>query len=111
PAVLPPLSAEAAATRLDLAKWLVAPENPLTSRVVTNWMWQHYFGRGLVATLEDFGTQGEKPSHAELLDWLGTEFMRQKWSMKALHKLIVTTATYRQASNARPELTARDPLN
>src|SRR5207253_3914964 len=82
-----------------------------TGRVITNWMWQHYFGRGLVATPEDFGTQGEKPSHPELLDWLATELVRQHWSMKALHKLIVTSATYRQSSNARPELSGRDPLN
>ena len=111
PAALPPLQAAGAATRLDLAKWLVSPANPLTSRVIMNWMWHHHFGRGLVATLEDFGTQGEKPSHPELLDWLATEFVRQKWSMKAMHKLIVTTATYRQSSKARPELMSRDPLN
>jgi hypothetical protein len=111
PAVLPPLPATGTGTRLDLAKWLVAPANPLTSRVLMNWIWQHYFGRGLVATLEDFGTQGEKPSHPELLDWLAREFVRQHWSMKAMHRLIVTSATYRQSSKARPELMARDPLN
>ena len=98
-------------TRLDLAEWLVAPENPLTARVTVNWVWHKYFGRGLVATLEDFGTRGEKPSHPELLDWLATEFVRQKWSLKALHRLIVTSATYRQSSAARPELRERDPLN
>jgi hypothetical protein len=89
----------------------VDPANPLTPRVTVNWVWQRYFGRGLVATLEDFGTQGEKPSHPELLDWLAGEFVRQRWSLKALHKLIVTSATYRQASHVRPELQTRDPLN
>ena len=111
PAALAALATAGTATRLDLVKWLVAPANPLTGRVITNWMWQHYFGRGLVATPEDFGTQGEKPSHPELLDWLATELVRQHWSMKALHKLIVTSATYRQSSKARPELSGRDPLN
>ena len=74
-------------------------------------MWHHYFGRGTVATLEDFGTQGEKPSHPELLDWLATEFVRQNWSMKAMHRLIVTSATYRQASSVTPELLEKDPEN
>jgi Protein of unknown function (DUF1549)/Protein of unknown function (DUF1553)/Planctomycete cytochrome C len=98
-------------TRLDLAKWLVAPENPLTSRVLMNWMWQKYFGRGLVSTLEDFGTQGEKPSHPELLDWLASEVQRRHWSLKEMHKLLVTSATYRQSAQTRPELAQRDPLN
>jgi hypothetical protein len=111
PAVLPPLHAAEKQTRLDLAKWIVDPANPLTARVTVNWVWQRYFGRGLVATLEDFGTQGNRPSHPELLDWLATELIRQEWSLKALHKLIVTSATYRQSSKARPELVARDPLN
>jgi hypothetical protein len=99
------------ATRLDLAKWLVAPENPLTARVAVNWVWSKYFGRGLVPTLEDFGTQGEKPSHPELLDHLATEFVRRKWSLKALHRYIVLSATYRQSSKTRPELMERDPAN
>ncbi len=111
PAVLPPLPSGEKRTRLDLAKWLVGPENPLTPRVTVNWVWHKYFGRGLVPTLEDLGTQGEKPSHPELLDWLASELPRRGWGLKALHKLIVTSATYRQASKARPELTARDPLN
>jgi hypothetical protein len=114
PAIFPALpksTGAARVTRLDLAKWLVDPANPLTARVITNWMWQKYFGRGIVATLEDFGTQGEKPSHPELLDWLATEFIRQKWSLKAMHKVIVTSATYRQSSAYRPELAQRDPLN
>jgi hypothetical protein len=97
--------------RLDLARWIVAQDNPLTARVFVNWVWQKYFGRGLVATLEDFGTQGEKPSHPELLDWLASEFMRSGWDVKRLHRLIVSSATYRQSSAARPELHDRDALN
>ncbi len=111
PAVLPPLKAQGKRTRLDLARWIVDPANPLTGRVITNWVWEHYFGRGLVATPEDFGTQGEKPSHPELLDWLATEFVRQEWRLKALHRLIVTSATYRQSSGDRPELRHRDAHN
>jgi hypothetical protein len=111
PAVLPPPPRTGNVTRLDLARWLVDPANPLTARVIMNWTWQHYFGRGLVATLEDFGTQGEKPSHPELLDWLAGEFIRRGWSMKAMHKAIVMSATYRQSSSARPELRHRDPNN
>jgi hypothetical protein len=110
PGVLP-LKAEKTTTRLDLAKWLVDPANPLTPRVTVNWVWHKYFGRGLVATLEDFGTQGEKPSHPELLDWLASELVRREWSLKELHRLIVTSATYRQSSVARPELRDRDPNN
>lgn len=111
PAVLPPLRKSDALNRLTLAKWLVSGENPLTGRVTVNRMWQHYFGRGLVKTSEDFGTQGERPSHPELLDWLATEFVRQGWSMKAMHRLIVTSSTYRQASHVTPELKERDPEN
>ena len=113
PAVLPPLAKpkDGRPTRLDLARWLVDPANPLTARVAVNWMWGKYFGRGLVATPEDFGTQGDRPSHPELLDWLATELVRQKWDLKAMHKLIVCSATYRQSSRSRPELAQRDPLN
>ena len=121
PAVMPPLTPNPSPprgeggnvrrTRLDLARWLVDPANPLTARVAVNWMWSKYFGRGLVATPEDFGTQGDRPSHPELLDWLATELVRQKWDLKAMHKLIVMSATYRQSSRARPELAQRDPLN
>jgi mono/diheme cytochrome c family protein len=112
PAVLPPLDgAGRPVNRLDLARWLVSPENPLTARVVVNRMWQHYFGKGLVETENDFGTQGALPTHAELLDWLATEFVRRGWGAKAMHRLIVTSATYRQASRARPDLREKDPGN
>jgi hypothetical protein len=111
PGVLPPLKADDPPTRLDLARWLVNGDNPLTGRVAVNWLWQKYFGRGLVATPEDFGSQGEKPSHPELLDWLADELVRRGWDLKAMHRLIVTSATYRQTSKARPELRDRDPLN
>jgi hypothetical protein len=110
PAVLPPLPSSQP-NRLDLARWIVAADNPLTARVFVNWVWQKYFGRGLVATLEDFGTQGEKPSYPELLDWLASEFVHSGWDVKRLHRMIVTSATYRQSSAARPELRERDPLN
>ncbi len=108
PAVLPSM---VGTSRLHLAQWIVRDNNPLAGRVLVNWMWQKYFGRGLVSTLEDFGTQGAKPSHPELLDWLASEVVRQGWSMKAMHRLIVTSATYRQSSKVRPELAQRDPLN
>src|SRR5262249_46247849 len=140
PAVLPPLparvSSSARTTRLDLARWLVDPGHPLTARVVVNRFWQHYFGLGLVETENDFGTQGTPPTHPELLDWLATEFMAPSppegegavrpsphpsplggedgvrgWSMKAMHRLIVTSATYRQSSHARSDLNVQDPRN
>jgi len=100
-----------ARNRLDLAKWLVHPENPLPPRVAVNRMWMRYFGKGLVETEEDFGLQGTPPTHPELLDWLAAEFRRQGWSQKALHRLIVTSATYRQSSAQRPDLRERDPRN
>jgi hypothetical protein len=112
PAVLHPLKPRGAQPdRLDLAQWLFAPENPLTARVSVNHVWKNLFGRGLVATVEDFGKQGEKPSHPELLDWLASEFPRLGWSRKALIKTIVTSATYKQSSVNRPELQERDPNN
>ena len=98
-------------TRLDLAKWLVDPANPLTPRVTMNRVWMRYFGRGIVETEEDFGTQGARPSHPELLDWLAGEFIRRNWSLKAMHRAIVTSATYRQASATRKELLDADPRN
>ena len=111
-AVLHPLRARGATPdRLDLARWLFDSANPLTGRVTANHVWTHLFGRGLVPTVDDFGTRGEKPSHPELLDWLATEFARLGWSRKELIKLIVTSATYRQSSQVRPQLSQRDPLN
>jgi len=104
-------SARAATNRLDLAKWIVEPNNPLARRVLANWIWQKYFGRGIVSTLEDFGTQGDRPAHPELLEWLATQVLEKGWSLKAMHRLIVTSATYRQASTSRPDLKDRDPQN
>lgn len=97
--------------RLTLAEWLVSPSNPLTARVQVNRMWEQFFGRGIVETLDDFGTQGAPPSHPELLDWLAIKFREVGWDMKAMAKLIVTSATYRQDSRIRPELMRRDPNN
>lgn len=97
--------------RLDLARWLVDKENPLTRRVAVNRFWQHLFGKGIVKTTEDFGTRGADPTHPELLDWLATEFSRRGWSRKAMIRLIVTSATYRQSSHHRPELAGTDPQN
>ena len=97
--------------RLGLARWLLDPAHPLTARVTVNRMWQHYFGRGLVKTSENFGVQGELPSHPVLIDWLATEFIRRKWDSKAINRLIVTSATYRQASIVTPKLLQRDPEN
>ena len=111
PAVLPPLPAGQPHTRLTLARWLVSPENPLTARVEVNRLWQELFGRGIVHTSEDFGTQGDRPTHPELLDWLATEFRNRGWSVKQMVRLMVTSATYRQSSHARPELEGRDPDN
>ncbi len=111
PAVLPQIPAGQKADRLALAAWLFDPAHPLTARVAVNRMWEVHFGRGLVETSEDFGTQGEPPTHPELLDWLATEFIRQGWSMKAMHRLIVTSATYMQSSRITPELLERDPSN
>jgi Protein of unknown function (DUF1553) len=96
---------------LDLARWLVDPANPLVARVTVNRMWQQLFGRGLVETSNDFGIQGSPPTHPELLDYLASEFVARGWSVKAMHRLIVTSATYRQASAARPELAGVDPNN
>jgi hypothetical protein len=98
-------------TRVDLAKWLVDPENPLTARVTVNRMWQAYFGKGLVETENDFGLLGAAPTHPQLLDWLATEFVARGWSQKAIHRLIVTSATYRQSSRSRADLSETDPYN
>jgi hypothetical protein len=108
---LPTPNAAARATRLDLAHWLVSPDNPLTARVTVNRYWQMLFGTGLVKTVEDFGAQGEKPSHPELLDWLAVEFRESGWNLKRLLRLMVTSATYRQSSKVTPALAERDPDN
>jgi len=111
-AVLHPLpAATGRGSRLDLARWIVSPENPLTARVLVNRLWQQYFGRGLVETENDFGLIGAPPSHPELLDWLAVEFMDRKWSLKAMHRLIVGAHAYRQSSVARPELREKDAHN
>jgi hypothetical protein len=111
PSILPPWPKDQATNRLGFAKWLLAPSNPLTARVTVNRFWQQYFGIGLVKTTEDFGQQGEAPSHPELLDWLAVRFETNGWDVKALQKLIVTSATYRQSSKESPALLAKDPEN
>ncbi len=111
PAVLPPLPRDGPRNRLTLAKWLVDPSNPLTARVAVNHFWQMYFGIGIVKTSGDFGSQGDPPSNQALLDWLATEFIRTKWDMKAMQRLIVTSAVYRQSSKVSPELLEKDPEN
>ncbi|MEZ5404229.1 MAG: DUF1553 domain-containing protein [Bryobacteraceae bacterium] len=112
PAFLPGLAgAPDKPTRLDFARWLVDKRNPLTPRVTMNRVWQRYFGAGLVGTENDFGTVGDKPTHPELLDWLASEFMDSGWSMKAMHRTIVLSSAYRQASGVREDLKAADPEN
>ncbi|MCE2863060.1 MAG: hypothetical protein RIR76_549 [Verrucomicrobiota bacterium] len=112
PAVLPPLRVRGpVADRLDLARWIVDPANPLTARVAVNQIWKNLFGRGLVATPDNFGALGDRPSHPELLDWLANEFVRLGWSRKALIRLIVSSQTYGQSSRGRADLGERDPLN
>ena len=98
-------------TRIDLAEWLVSPDNPLTARVTVNRIWQELFGRGLVPSSENFGSQGEEPSHPELLDWLASEFMERGWSWKRLVKTIAMSSAYRQSSDTREDLEKRDPDN
>ncbi len=110
PSVLPQLPAEAN-SRLDFARWLVARDNPLTPRVTMNRFWQHYFGGGIVDTENDFGAVGAKPTHPELLDWLAAEFLNKNWSMKEMHRVIVSSATYRQASRNRADAAEVDPYN
>lgn len=111
PAALPPLESQGEPTRLELADWLVSPEHPLTSRVAVNRLWQELFGRGIVATSENFGVRGDRPAHPELLDWLALEFQREGWRVKSILRTIVLSETYKQSSAARPELAERDPLN
>lgn len=111
PAAWNPMPKGVPNNRLGLAKWIASKDNPLTARVEVNRIWERYFGRGLVETSENFGTQGAKPTHPKLLDWLASEFMASGWNMKAIHRLIVTSATYRQTSAASPDLVKRDLSN
>jgi hypothetical protein len=109
--VLPQPAKKDRLTRLDLANWIVSPDNPLTARVAVNRAWQELFGQGIVKSSDDFGTRGDTPSHPELLDWLAADFRDTGWGRKHLIREIVTSATYRQSSAARPELEATDPEN
>ncbi|MFM7606077.1 MAG: PSD1 and planctomycete cytochrome C domain-containing protein [Prosthecobacter sp.] len=112
PSVLHPFKTTAKQpNRLDLAKWIMSRQNPLTARVIVNRVWQQYFGRGIVETENDFGSQGTLPSHPELLDWLAIQFMDKQWSLKDLHRIIVTSKTYRQSSSDRRDLMEKDPNN
>ena len=113
PAILAPaaLRNQTRPDRLDLARWLVSPQNPLTPRVITNQFWAHLFGEGIVRSVGDFGVRGDKPTHPELLDWLASEFVQRGWSRKQMIRLIMTSATYRQRSEVRPEFADADPLN
>ena len=111
PAFLNPFPAGAPRNRLGFAQWLVSRDSPTTARSFVNRTWQAYFGTGFVASSEDLGRQSDKPSHPELLDWLAVEFMENKWSVKHLHRLIVTSATYRQQSSVTPDLLEKDPYN
>jgi hypothetical protein len=112
PAFLPPLRTTGdRPTRLDFARWLVDPTHPLTARVAVNRFWQQLLGAGIVRTPGDFGSQGEPPTHPELLDWLAGEFVRSGWDVKALVRLIVTSRTYRQSSAVEPAILELDPTN
>jgi Protein of unknown function (DUF1549)/Protein of unknown function (DUF1553)/Planctomycete cytochrome C len=111
PGFLPPLPAGAPVNRLGLARWLFAPEHPLTARVQVNRMWQQFFGTGIVKTVEDMGVQSEYPVHMDLLDWLAVEFRERGWSQKRMHRLLVTSAAYRQESKVTPDHLAKDPEN
>ena len=111
PEFLPPLAEGAPANRLGFAQWLVSPEHPLTARVQVNRMWQYFFGTGIVKTSEDFGVQSDYPVHKDLLDWLAVEFQERGWSMKEMHRLIVTSATYRQSSRLTEQVRQQDLEN
>ncbi|MFO0850584.1 MAG: PSD1 and planctomycete cytochrome C domain-containing protein [Gemmataceae bacterium] len=106
-----PVSDKATSGRLELADWVVSKDNPLTARVMANRVWLHHFGKGLVKTPNDFGTRGTPPTHPELLDWLAAEFVRTGWSVKALHRTVMLSATYRQASGPRADAAGADPAN
>jgi hypothetical protein len=111
PRFLPPLPKDGPRNRLTLARWLVDEQNPLVARVIMNQIWQCYFGRGLVNTPEDFGNQGAQPSHPELLDWLACQFMEEAWDLKQMHRLIVTSRTYRQSFATNPTKQQADSEN
>lgn len=111
PKFLPPIPKGYSNNRLGLAKWIVDPSNPLTARVAVNRLWERFFGTGIVATTEDFGTRAEYPSHPELLDWLATKFIRTKWNMKGIIKEMVTSATFCQSSDTRPDIAKKDSAN
>lgn len=111
PVALGSLPTDTPATRADLARWLVSDNNPVTARVTVNRLWESHFGRGIVETSEDFGTRGSPPTHPHLLDWLATELVERRWSLKAMHRLIVTSATYRQTPRVTPNLIEADPGN
>lgn len=111
PSMFGPLAQQGPHDRLGFARWLVSPQNPLIGRVTMNRQWQTFFGRGLVQTTDDFGYQGSPPTHPELLDWLAIEFLKQNWSLKAMHRLIATSATYRQSTQATSQALAQDPEN
>ena len=113
PKILPPLKAKGSEppNRLDFARWLFSANQPLTARVAVNRIWRHHFGEGLVRTVADFGRYGDRPSHPELLDWLAVRFVESGWDVKAMHRLIVSSATYRQASRRRPDAELVDPQN
>ena len=111
PAAIMPFNSKYEKNRLGLAKWMLAPENPLTARVFVNRIWNEFFGRGLVKTVGDFGMQGELPSHPELLDWLAVDFRENNWNIKRLVKLIVTSTTYKQSASRTPKKIQSDPDN
>ncbi|MFT7619775.1 MAG: mono/diheme cytochrome c family protein [Planctomycetota bacterium] len=111
PVALPPMASDLPRNRLGLAKWLMDEKNPLTARVMVNRIWQQYFGHGFVKTAEDFGIRSEVPDHVELLDWLAVEFIRSGWDMKHMHKLIVSSSTYRQSANTTDKMREIDPQN
>jgi hypothetical protein len=111
PAILPALREDLPGNRLGLARWLVSKDNPLTARVMMNRIWETVFGRGIVATVEDFGTRGDPPSHPELLDWLAVEFVEQGYSFKTMLRTIVLSASYQQSSHVIPVALEKDPYN
>lgn len=111
PQIIPPPAAKSSGRRLALAQWIASPENPLTARVMVNRVWQHHFGRGLVRTPSDFGLQGLAPTHPELLDWLAQEFVRDGWSLKRLHRLLLTSRAYRASASASTDVLRADPAN